>query len=164
MTIKNKNGKEFLRDLPNEGDVKKAVDKTLDNLGKAAVKAFQDEVRRSSWNKSPQNLIDSFQYEIVNGKVRVYSDHPAATYLNKGVKPHQMIYMTKAKKPIPIITDTGEVIFRTPSSKSMSDGSWKHPGISGKHFMERGKEKAEQAVKEQLVETYKDMLRKAFKG
>jgi hypothetical protein len=55
------------------------------------------------------------------------------------------------------------LIYRTASSQSLSDGSWKHPGISGKHFMERGQDAAVKAVKEELLKTYKELLKQALK-
>lgn len=163
-TIKDDKGRKPLSRITSEREAKREVEATLNRLGKVAVEAFQDEIRRSSWNRKPENLINSFEYEVKGTSIRVTSDHPAVQYLDKGVKPHQMIYLSRAERPIPIIKDNGEVIFRQASSQSLADGSWKHPGISGKHFMERGKEKAAKAVKEELAKTYKDIIRKALKG
>lgn len=165
MSVKDGKGKVFLKDLPDESDVDKVVRDTMERLGKVAVKAYQNEVRRSSWNRTPTTLINSFKYEVKpDGTLHVSSDHPAATYLNKGVRSHTMDYLQNAKRPIPIITDSGEVVYRTPSFQSMNNGQWRHPGISGKHFLERGQEKAQKAVKEELAEVYKDLFRKALKG
>lgn len=130
----------------------------LERVGNVAVEEIQNEIKRSSWNRKPTKLINSFSYEVKNSSVQIHSDHPAAQYLNKGVKPHQMIYLEDAKKPIPIITEEGKVIFRTPSSQTMKDGSWQHPGIKGKHFLERGIDKAKEAVKEEIGTAYKELV------
>lgn len=132
--------------------------KALEKAGEDAVKAFQKEVLKSSWNKTPTRLLQSFTFEVNGETLTVSSDHPAAKYLNEDVKPHQMIYLQKAKRPIPIITEQGDVIFRQPSSKSMSRGGWRHPGISGKHFLDRGKEAAQKVVEDAVSKVYQDKL------
>jgi len=165
MSVKDSKGKVFLKDLPDEKEIDAQVKRMMDRLGKVAVKAFQQEVRRSSWNNTPDNLLNSFSYEVKpDGTLKVSSDHPAALYLNKGVQGGQMKYLQNASRPIPIITESGEVVFRTPSFQTMRDGKWRHPGISGKHFMDRGQERAEKAVKEEVLNLYKEMFRKALKG
>ena len=139
--------------------------KILEKAGKKAVKAFQDEVKRSSWKSSPKNLVDSFEYDVDReGNLKVTSNHPAAEYLNRGVKPHPMTYLEDAKRPIPIITSSGQVIYRKPSSSIGQDGSWQHPGFKGKHFLDRGKEKAQKAFKDEVSKAYKEALSAALKN
>lgn len=162
--VKGVYGKPLVKDLPNEADLDQAKERALERAGKYAVEEIQREITRSSWNRKPTDLINSFEYEVKNSTMVIKSDHPAAQYLNKGVQPHQMIYLERAKRPIPIVTDSGEVIYRTPSSKTMADGSWQHPGIKGKHFLERGVEKARERVKEELVKEYQELIKKALEG
>jgi hypothetical protein len=92
------------------------------------------------------------------------SDHPAAKYLDKGVKAHQMTYLSKSDKPIPILTDEGDVIFRSATPKSMQEGKWQHPGIKGKNFIERGVEKAREKVKERIAQSIKDRIKSRLQG
>lgn len=155
-------GKPLVKGIPSDADVDAAKEEALERAGKYAVEEIQREIKRSSWNNKPTRLLDSFDYEVSGSTMVIKSDHPAAKYLNKDVQPHQMIYLERAKRPIPIITDDGEVIYRTASSQSMADGSWQHPGIKGKHFLDRGVEKARERVKEELVKEYQDLVRKAL--
>lgn len=157
-------GKPLLSDLPESNRVESVKQEALERVGKAAIKAIQKEIRRSSWNRSPRNLLNSFTYEVKGSSVRISSDHPATEYLNRGVKPHQMTYLTKAERPIPIITETGELIFRYATDQSMRDGKWQHPGFKGKHFLERGVEAAREEVKSELASAYKKLLAEALKG
>lgn len=137
----------------------------LERAGKLAVEAVQKEIRRASWNKTPKDLINSFSYEVKGSTMILSSTHPAVQYLNKGVKPHQMIYLEHAKRPIPIITERGEVIYRQPSGQSLRGGNgWQHPGIKGKHFLDRGVEKAKDAVKEEVMSVCADIIRQALTG
>lgn len=157
-------GKPLVRDLPDEAQVERIKREALERAGKYAVEEVKKEIRRSSWNSPPKDLLDSFSYEVKGSTMVIRSDHPATEYVNRGVHPHQMIYLEKAKRPIPIIKDNGEVIFRTASSKSMKDGSWQHPGFKGKHFLDRGVERARERAKQEMVDTYMDIIRNAFNG
>lgn len=158
-------GKPLLRgkNVPLE-DPEALIKHILEEAGKKAVEAVKKEIRRSSWNRQPKDLLDSFSYEVRGNTMVLSSTHPAAQYLNKGVKPHQMIYLEQAKRPIPVITEGGKVVFRTPSGQTMRDGSWQHPGIKGKHFLDRGVEKAREAVKEEIVDTCMEALVRALRG
>jgi hypothetical protein len=141
-----------------EAEIQKLRKEALEKAGDAAIKAFQKEVKRASWNKTPKRLLESFTASIGDDGLTISSDHPAAKYLDKGVKPYQMTHLTKNPRPIPIIADNGEVIFRQPSSEMMSDGSWRHPGIKGKHFLDKGKKEASKAVSEEMKNFYKKLI------
>lgn len=72
---------------------------------------------------------------------------------NFGVSKHKMKYLQKAKRPIPIELKNGEVIFRWASKKSMRRrGSWTHPGIKPKKFLEKGIEKMKNEFRSRLAE------------
>lgn len=83
-------------------------------------------------------------------------------YHNYGVRRHKMEYLKKAKRPIPITLENGEVIFRWASKKSMSTrGSWYHPGIKAKAFLEKGTAKTKQEFRKRLIEATSRYLRGA---
>lgn len=127
-------------------------------------KAITDEIKRASFRKTPTRLIKSFEVNVDKDRVEVTSDHPASEYLNRGVARYQMRHLTKSSSPIPIIKDTGEVIFRAASSKTMRDGKWYHPGIKGKHFLDKGIKRGKEALKEEAVKAFKQEFLKRFKG
>ena len=157
-------GKPLVKDLPDKAQVEKVKHAALHRAGKEAIKAIQREIRRSSWNRSPVNLLNSFSYKVTGSTLEILSDHPAAQYLNKGVKPHQMIYLERADRPIPIIKENGELIFRNATRASMQRGSWQHPGIKGKHFLDRGVRKAREKIKEEILHSYEKMIADIFEG
>ena len=145
-------------------NLERAKQEALERVGPLAIKEIQKAIRKESWNSSPRDLLKSFSYEIKESSLRIDSDHPAAKYLDKGVRPHQMVYLENADRPIPIITDDGKVIFRVASSKSLANGDWYHPGIPGKHFIRKGVEKARERVKEEMAEVYKEWFIDVLKG
>lgn len=71
---------------------------------------------------------------------------------NFGVAKHKMKYLQKAKRPIPIELKNGEVIFRWASKKSMRrKGSWTHPGIAPKKFLEQGIQNLKKELRSRLM-------------
>lgn len=147
-----------------EEKLEEAKQEALERVGEIAIKEIQKQIRKESWKSSPRDLLKSFSYSIMESSLRIDSDHPAAKYIDKGVRAHQMVYLEQADRPIPIITDNGELIFRVASSTSLANGDWYHPGIAGKHFIRKGVDKAKEKVKKEMTETYKDFLIRALKN
>lgn len=134
-------------------------DRALKKAAPIAMQELKREIDRHSFKRPPTRLKESFSYEIRESRLIIESDHPAATYLEEGVEPHQMDYLQDADGPIPIMTDDGEVIFREATEESMEDGSWFHPGLQGKHFLERALDKAKERVLDEMKREYADFLR-----
>lgn len=156
-------GKPLVKGTPLVDD----VDRTdlLEETGAAAVEEIQKEIRRLAFKGSPDRLLKSFSFRVEGKSTLVIeSDHPAAKYLNRGVRRHQMTYLAKSAKPIPIIMDDGSVKFRSATPKSMQEGKWVHPGIRGKNFLDRGIEKAKEKIKEKIKEDIKNRFKKRMQG
>lgn len=156
-------GKPLTKGSPLEDDGDRSA--LLDATGKEAINAIQKEISRYTFKRSPSDLLKSFTYEV-KGKstLIIKSGHPAAKYLDKGVKPYQMTHLVKATRPIPIITDKGELIFRTATKKGMQAGKWKHPGIQARNFLDRGIDAARQTIKDQISSDVKNAVLSRFKG
>jgi hypothetical protein len=93
----------------------------------------------------------------------VLSSHPGFTAMMRGRKTQQMTWLTKARAPIPIITDTGELIFRSATVKSMRDGKWVHPGKDAHDFIDRAKEEAKVAIRKSVLAEMKKVVSDAAK-
>lgn len=150
---------EPLTDKPDNRDVLRAT-------GKLAVAQIRAEIGRLTFKRPATQLAKSFSYRIEGKSTLVIeSSHPAAQYLNKGVRKHQMTYLTKALRPIPILRDDGTLIFRNATPKSMREGKWIHPGFKGKHFLDRGVARAREMVKNMVASDIKKRVRaRAPKG
>ena len=134
----------------------------LEEAGATVVREIQAEIRRTAFKGQPVALLRSFKSEVRNGQIVVSSDHPAATYLNDGVRAYQMTHLTKARRPIPIVTDDGRVIFRSATQESMRSGSWRHPGFAPKNFIERGVERGMREVGRKAVEHTRAQIARRF--
>jgi len=88
-------------------------------------------------------------------------------YQNYGVKRHQMKYLMKSKRPIPLIAkfpnhkkgeNVGDLIFRWASKASMDRGGWWHPGTDPKNFFEGGIDDMRDEIKKRI----KGLIRSSF--
>lgn len=87
--------------------------------------------------------------------ITVMATHPAFKPLLQGQRAGQMTWLTKAKAPIPIVTDDGEVIFRSATPRSMQNGSWYHPGRAPTTIIERARKEAREAIKQNVAKDLK---------
>jgi hypothetical protein len=62
-----------------------------------------------------------------------------------------MRWLTKARAPIPIITEDGRLIFRSATIKSMRDGKWIHPGRPPYDFIEMAKKEAKTQIRKAII-------------
>jgi hypothetical protein len=112
--------------------------------------------------KAQKTLAESISIEV-KGETLVVTPKAAAwvPYVG-GQKPGQMAWLAKARAPIPIVTDSGRVIFRSATPKSMKDGKWMHPGRAPFTLLERASHEARQFLNGHLYKMFQEQLRKAF--
>lgn len=134
----------------------------LEKAADTALREVKAEIRRTAFKSVPSDLLSSFESEVRGGQIIIRSSHPAASYLNNGVKAYQMTHLTKARRPIPIVTDNGQVVFRTATQASMRSGAWKHPGFEGKNFIERGAQRALKIISAQALEMTRQRVASRF--
>jgi len=136
---------------------KKEVLNMYKRMGMKGINNIKSEIKK-------RNLVDTgamlrdVHYKITEDGVRFEVGPEYAQYVNKGVHAHQMVYLTKSDKPIPI--DIANGLFRWASKKSMARGKWKHPGfMRGKGFIRS----AVMRTRSQLSTEIKQIARKTFK-
>jgi hypothetical protein len=95
---------------------------------------------------------------IKPSSLQVVTTHPGFFPLVEGQKRGQMTWLTKARGPIPIVTETGELIFRRATAKSMADGRWIHPGRSPSDFVTKAKTESRDYIKKKLMEEIRRQL------
>lgn len=104
-------------------------------------------------------LAKAVKIEVRASSVRVTVNHPAWRPMVLGMKEQQMKWLSKAKAPIPIITDTGEIIFRTASARSLANGKWVHPGYQRTNLIEKARRDARAFVRKKVVQQVEAMVR-----
>jgi hypothetical protein len=111
--------------------------------------------------RAKKSLAKFIKIQVKPSSLQVTSTHPAFGPLVMGQKKQQMRWLRKAKRPIPIILDTGELIFRNATARSMKNGKWKHPGRPPSDFIDRAKSEAREFIKAQLKKEMKKQITSA---
>jgi len=127
-------------------------DKALRRVKASVLARLRDKLIQSALSdRAKKALSKALQVVIGESSLTIYSKHPAFVYLMRGQKRGQMKWLIKARAPIPIITDTGELIFRTATVKSMQDGKWVHPGRPPYDFVEKAKNEAKTQIRKAIT-------------
>lgn len=112
--------------------------------------------------KAKKALAKAIEVRLKPSSIQVISKHPAFAPLVRGQKKGQMKWLTKARAPIPIITENGELIFRSATAKSMANGRWVHPGRKPSDFIEKAKKESREFMRARLAAELKQQLRMAW--
>jgi hypothetical protein len=126
--------------------------------------------------RAKKSLAKSIKVEMRPASLVVTTDHPGFEALVLGQKRRQMTWLKKAKRPIPIITETGKLIFRSAHARSLtwSQGpmtgpnvgrkrGWLHPGRQPSDFLQRAKQEARAFLRDKFKQEVAKQLRKAAK-
>lgn len=134
--------------------------KVLQSVQREILKAVRDEVQKSAFSpRARRALAEGIGTKLGTNSVRIIAKHPAFFPLIEGQKKQQMTWLTKAKRPIPIILDNGELIFRSATPRSMSRGRWYHPGRQPTTILERARKRAREIIKKRLTKEIQRKLR-----
>lgn len=112
--------------------------------------------------RAKKALSKALKIEIKPSSLIVTANHPAFRPLVEGQRSGQMKWLKKARRPIPIITDEGKLIFRNATAKSMRNGRWIHPGRPSSNFVERAKEMSRSFLKEKFGKELRRQVRSGW--
>lgn len=136
----------------------------LNRVKYSVLRRLRDKLVQSTFSeRAKKALAKSLMVEVGPSSLTLYSKHPAFTYLMRGQRKGQMRWLTKARAPIPIITEDGELIFRSATIKSMKDGKWIHPGRPPYDFIEKAKKEARTQIRKAIVSEVTMVARNAAK-
>jgi len=136
----------------------------LNRVKQSVLRRLRDKLVQSTFSeRAKKALAKSLLVEVGPSSLTLKSRHPAFTYLMRGQRKGQMRWLTKARAPIPIITEQGELIFRSATIKSMKDGKWIHPGRAPYDFVEKAKKEAKTQIRKAIVAEVTTAARNAAK-
>jgi len=139
------------------------TDKFLTYVGVQGQRAIKRRIDQLPWKRSTGKMKRSIKWERGPSSVTWYSDLHYTEYQNYGVRPHQMDYLLKAKRPIPLELPDGKLVFRWATQQSMNRGAWQHPGFPGKKFFEYGRERVRQLARNKLLNNSQNYVKKLMK-
>jgi hypothetical protein len=136
----------------------------LNRVKYSVLRRLRDKLVQSTFSeRAKKALAKSLRVEVGPSSLTLYSKHPAFTHLMRGQRKGQMRWLTRARAPIPIITEEGKLIFRSATIKSMKDGKWVHPGRPPYDFIERAKKEARTQIRKAIVSEVTMVARNAAK-
>jgi len=135
------------------------ANQVLKQTKNALLKRMRSRIAGSAFSsRAKRALSKAVKVEVKASSLVMTVNHPAFEPLVKGQSKGKMKWLLKAKRPIPIITDDGELIFRTASARSMGTKKrWVHPGRPPSDIVETAKKDAREAIKARLE---KEMVKK----
>lgn len=134
--------------------------RVLKRLRREILKQIKSEILKAAFTSAARRrLLRGFKIEVGEKSIRVVATDPAFKPLLGGQKPSQMTWLTKARAPIPIIKDNGEVIFRSATPQSMKNGSWYHPGRQATTVIEKARKAAREVMRKRLRKELQQQLR-----
>ncbi len=136
----------------------------LDQLRKQIAKSIRMKIRQSALSPQAKTRVaKGFKVVVGDSSITLVATDPAFRPLIEGRRRRQMRWLTKARSPIPIILDDGEVIFRSATPRSMENGSWYHPGRESTGIIESAKEEAKEMLRKSVKRHLQEQLRAAIR-
>ena len=136
----------------------------LKKLQRQILKNIRTKIQQEAFSPAAKKrLMNGMKTELGPKSVTVIATDPAFRPLLQGQKPGQMRWLMKARAPIPIVLDSGELIFRSATPQSMANGSWYHPGRKPTTVIERAKAEARATVKKEIKKLLRQQLRAAMR-
>jgi|SRR5688572_352811 len=134
--------------------------KILQRVQRAVFKEVQNKILQSTLSSRAKVALKAgFEVQRRPSSVVVVAKHPAFRPLLEGRKNRQMTWLVKAARPIPIITDTGELIFRNATPRSMQNGSWYHPQRKSTKVLEKASQAARKVIRDRLKVEFRQQVR-----
>jgi hypothetical protein len=138
--------------------------KVLQAAQREILKQIRTRIQEAAFSpRAKRALSKGLRTRIGQRSITVIATHPAFFPLLQGQKRQQMSWLTKATRPIPIILDNGELIFRNASPRSMARGRWYHPGRQNSHVIDKAREATRDVIKRRIGKAVLGQLQYAMK-
>lgn len=140
------------------------TERVMRSLKREVLKQIRANIQQEAFSpEAKKALMRGMKTEVTANSVTIIATHPAFIPLLRGRKAGQMTWLVKARAPIPIVLDSGELIFRSATPRSMDDGSWYHPGRAKTTIIERARETARNVVRKRMREEIRKQIRATFR-
>ena len=138
--------------------------KVLRALSREVLKRIRAEISQTAFSvRAKKRLATALTTEMGPSSLRVVVRDPLWGDLVNGQRKGQMAWLKRARAPIPIVTESGKVIFRSATAKSLANGKWVHPGRAPLNFLARVKKEARAVVRERLGKEVMRQLRQVVR-
>lgn len=150
--------------LPERAFANFKPDRFLKEVERELLRSIKRNIRQEAFSPAAKKrLTQGFEVKLGKNSLTVIAKDPAFRPLLEGQREGQMRWLVKARAPIPIVLDSGELIFRSATPKSMENGSWVHPGRKPTTVIERAKTEIRSVMKKRAKQLVQQQLRAALR-
>jgi hypothetical protein len=143
----------YMKPLLPEGRVDLDIQKVMESGKRALLRRLRGKLlQQTAFSPAAKkSLAEAIQIKVKASSLQVVSSHPGFLPLIQGQKKQQMTWLTKARAPIPIMLDTGRLIFRNATHASMERGAWWHPGRTPSTYVDRAKQLTREFMRTKMM-------------
>lgn len=139
------------------------ADLPMERIGQEVMKRLKAGVQRAAFSKKARRrLAKALKIQVKGKSVLVFTADPLWNYLVNGRKKQPMVWLKKANVAIPIVTDSGDLLFRKPTAKSFSGGKWVFPGREPLSLAEQAVKEARKFIKRVLMRNLDSKVRRSI--
>ena len=162
--------------MPNGISTQSSIEMALRIARRDLMRRIKRKLTQTTFSVRAKNaLAKALRIETKPASLVVTVDHPAFGPLARGQRKRQMTWLKRARRPIPIITETGKLIFRSAHARSLTwkEGpatgpnvgkkrGWVHPGRDQADFVEQAKSEAREFLREKLMKELLSEVRRSL--
>ena len=164
MTVKFIATRMYLKPLVPENYVPVDTEATLKRSKQDLLRRIKRKLTQTTFSdRAKKAFSKAIKIEVKESSLVIIGKHPGFGPLLRGQQYGQMKWLVKARRPIPIVKDDGELIFRNATSRSMANGHWIHPGRRAQDFVEQAKTESREFLKQKFTKEIKRRMRSAWK-
>lgn len=164
----------YLKPLLPEQRFKGNIDVILRKVKRDLLRRIRSKLTQTTFSKRAKvALSKALSIELKPSSLVITAKHPAFAPLVLGQRKGQMKWLMKARKPIPIITEEGKLIFRNATARSMKNGpmtgpnvgrkkGWVHPGRPPSDFLDQAKSESRTFLKKKFQKELRAQIRSAW--
>jgi len=154
-----------LKPLLPQGRLRLNPERVLKSLQREILKQLRSKILQQTFSaRAKRALTQGVKAQVGKSSITVIATHPAFIPLLEGQRKGQMTWLRQARAPIPIVTDTGELIFRSATAKSMKDGKWIHPGRAPTTVIEKARAEARKIIKQRISKEFQKQLQSSLRA
>lgn len=148
-----------------QGEFQGDLSTVLKRLKGQFLRRLRVTLQQSAFSRAAKmTLSKAMRVEVKKSSIVLTVNHPAWRPLVEGQRRGPMVWLKRSRTPIPIVTETGKVIFRAATAKSFKDGKWVHPGRKPTDIVEKARREAREWAKKKLPDLLRQEIARTLQG
>lgn len=137
----------------------------LRRIHREMLKSIKTRIMSGAFSKRARDRLSrGLRAKLGPSSVTFYTKDSAFMPLVMGQRAGAMTWLLGARAPVPIVLDDGQVIFRTPTARSMRSGGWRHPGRAPTTIIEMARQEARKVMQKRIQKEIARQIRSGLKA